>query len=354
MKKLSMMFKKTGLALEGGGGKGAYQIGSYIALQELGYKFDMVAGTSIGSLNAAIIAQGDIELAKEIWLNIDSELIGMNKDLVKLSKNFKINKDTIKTSFNEIIKIIQNKGLDTTKYKEMVTKYIDENKIRKSKMNYGLVTLRIKDLKPLELTIDEIEEGKLVDYILASSYFPLFKMDKIIDNSYYIDGGLTNNLPITLLEKNNCKKIVAVKIDGIGFNKKQTYEHTEIETISPTKETGPILMFDKEDIKNNFKMGYLDTLLYFKKLLGYKYYFKKFSFTKIILRNVNKKTLDLIKIIYKTDNLRIALIKSIEEILEDNNVDYYKVYKIKDIIKYIKENNLKSNNPIINELFEEI
>ena len=45
-----------GLALEGGGAKGSYEIGAYIALKELGYKFDMVAGTSIGSLNAALIS----------------------------------------------------------------------------------------------------------------------------------------------------------------------------------------------------------------------------------------------------------------------------------------------------------
>ena len=44
-----------GLALEGGGAKGSYEIGAYIALKELGFKFDAVAGTSIGSLNAAFI-----------------------------------------------------------------------------------------------------------------------------------------------------------------------------------------------------------------------------------------------------------------------------------------------------------
>ena len=346
--------KKVGLALEGGGGKGAYQIGAYIALKELGYKFDMVAGTSIGSLNAAIIVQDDIELAKEIWLKIDSEIIGMNQDLVKLSKNFKLNKDVLKSTIKEIKIIIDNKGLDTTKYKEMVNKYIDEEKIRKSKINYGLVTLRLNDLKPLELTIDEIEEGKLTEYILASSYFPLFKMDKIIDNSYYIDGGLTNNLPITLLEKHNCKKVIAIKIDGLGFTKKQTYSHTEVLTISPTKDTGPIILFDNKDVRNNFNMGYYDTYLYFNKLLGYKYYFKKIIFINLLLRNVNKNIKELIKMTYKTDSIKVALIKSIEEILEDNEVDYYKIYSIPKIIKYIKKNNLKSHNPIINDFIYKI
>ena len=185
-----------GLALEGGGAKGSYEIGAYVALTELGYKFDAVAGTSIGSLNAALIAQDSIKLAKDLWLNADSEIIGINKDIVKLKKNFTINKENIKTSFSELNKLLKNKGLDITKYKDILDKYIDEEKIRKSHINYGLVTVRLKDLKPLELTIKDIKSGKLSEYIMASSYLPVFKMEKIIDNSYYLDGGVSNNLPI--------------------------------------------------------------------------------------------------------------------------------------------------------------
>ena len=48
-----------GLVLEGGGTKGAYQLGAYKALKELGMEFDGIVGTSIGALNAAFIIQGD-------------------------------------------------------------------------------------------------------------------------------------------------------------------------------------------------------------------------------------------------------------------------------------------------------
>ena len=41
-----------GLALEGGGAKGAYEIGAYRALTELGYHFDVICGVSIGAINA--------------------------------------------------------------------------------------------------------------------------------------------------------------------------------------------------------------------------------------------------------------------------------------------------------------
>lgn len=343
-----------GLALEGGGAKGSYEIGAYIALKDLGYKFDMVAGTSIGSLNAALIVQGDMELAKKLWMNADSEMIGINKNIVKTYKNFDLTKENIENSIKEIKKIIQNKGLDVSNYINTIKKYIDEEKIRKSKINYGLVTVRVKDLKPLELTINEIEEGKLADYIMASSYLPVFKMNKIIDNSFYLDGGFTNNLPISLLEKHGCTEVIAIRINGIGTSKKSNLSKDNIIELTPTKYTGPVLMFDENDIKNNYYMGYYDTLLYFNKLDGFKYYFKKFRFYKFLSRKVNVNLINLLKLKYKTPDIKDTIIRSIEEILFDNKQEYYKVYSIPKILKYIKKNKLKSKNSLVTEFVYEL
>ena len=338
-----------GLALEGGGAKGSYEIGAYIALKELDYKFDMVAGTSIGSLNAAMISAGDVKLAKELWLSADSEIVGISKHLVQSYKKFKFDKESIKKTLTEINKIIKNKGLDVSKYKELIDKYVNEERVRKSNINYGLVTVRLKDLKPLELTINDIEEGKLNEYILASSYLPGFKFDKIIDDSFYLDGGFSNNLPITLLENNGCNDIIAIKIDGIGTTKKKINNKTKVIEISPTKNTGPILLFDKKDIENNYLMGYYDTLLYFKKIDGFKYYFKKFKFYKFLIRKEKQDLINLIKLKYKTPEEKDIVLKSIEEILEENKIYYYKIYNIPKIIKYIKKNKLKSRNSLVTE-----
>jgi len=341
--------KKIGLALEGGGAKGAYEIGAYVALKELGYKFDMVVGTSIGALNAALIVQGDIKLAKRLWLNANSEIIGLDNKLIGILKNFKISKENIKYSFDEINKIIKNNGLDVSIYKNMIDEYIDERKLRNSNIEYGLVTLRLNDFKPLEVTLKDIEFGKLSEYILASSYLPIFKMDKIIDGSYYFDGGVINNLPITLLQKNGCEKIYAIRINGIGNVNKKIFSNTDTYIIEPTKDTGSMVFFDNDDIKNNYNMGYYDTLLYFNKVDGFKYYFKKFIFYNLLIRKVNKNIINLIKLKYRVNDTKSCVIKSIEEILEDNNIDYYKIYSIYKMLKYIKKNRLKSKNNLVNE-----
>lgn len=61
----------VGLVLSGGGGKGAYQIGCWQALREFGADgFGVIAGTSVGALNAALIAQGAYEKARAVWFDI--------------------------------------------------------------------------------------------------------------------------------------------------------------------------------------------------------------------------------------------------------------------------------------------
>ena len=63
------MNKKIGLVLDGGGAKGAYQIGIWKALRETGLEryISCISGTSVGGLNAALFLQGELEKAENIW-----------------------------------------------------------------------------------------------------------------------------------------------------------------------------------------------------------------------------------------------------------------------------------------------
>jgi len=72
-----------GLALEGGGSRGAYHIGVVKAYLEAGYQFDGFVGTSIGAINAAILAQGEFEKAEELWTEISTSQL-FDDDITKL------------------------------------------------------------------------------------------------------------------------------------------------------------------------------------------------------------------------------------------------------------------------------
>ena len=73
-----------GLALEGGGAKGAYQAGAIKALTQRKIYFDGVAGTSIGAINAALYACGNLEGLYKLWPEMDSKYIfGIDGSLLK-------------------------------------------------------------------------------------------------------------------------------------------------------------------------------------------------------------------------------------------------------------------------------
>ena len=78
-----------GFALEGGGAKGAYQAGAYIALRKRHIKPAIIAGTSIGSLNAALMVQGDIKKLVSLWLNTTTDIFGISGSLAEKIKSKK-------------------------------------------------------------------------------------------------------------------------------------------------------------------------------------------------------------------------------------------------------------------------
>ena len=112
---------KRALVLSGGGAKGSYELGVYKALKRLGFKFDIITGTSIGSLNGALFATNDYKKAKKLWFTIDSKEV-FGHDLVTKRSYLRFAKD-----------IITQKGLKFDKAEEIMSKYIIEDKIRKSK-----------------------------------------------------------------------------------------------------------------------------------------------------------------------------------------------------------------------------
>ena len=58
--------KEYGVVLEGGGAKGAYQIGVWRALIEAGIRIRGLAGTSVGGLNAAFICMSVCQMRKHV------------------------------------------------------------------------------------------------------------------------------------------------------------------------------------------------------------------------------------------------------------------------------------------------
>ena len=242
-----------GLALEGGGARGSYQIGAYKALVESGFRFSSIVGTSIGAINAAVICSGGLELLEGIWKEIDSSIFEINPQMCDeiIQGNKQIKRDVT-------LDILKNQGISLNKLKDILNKYVDEEKVRNNNIKFGLVITKLKGMKSLEYTIDDIPKGKLIDYLIASSSLPIFKIEKNIDEHIYLDGGFRNVLPLTLLENMGCKNIIGIRLKKFGIIRKTKNKDTKVFLIEPSKSTGSTLFFNQDTIDENIKLGYND------------------------------------------------------------------------------------------------
>lgn len=259
--------KEYGVVFAGGGARGSYQIGVWKALNELGLNITAVAGTSIGAINGAMMVQNDFETAYRLWQNIEIGDV-INLEGLGIAKNKKIGLKDLAANLKDIM---HGRGLDISPLKKMLNEYINEKAIRGSNIEFGLVTFSLSDLKPLFLYKEDIPDGKIVDYLIASASLPLFQSHEM-DNKRYIDGAAYDNMPVTLIKEKGIRDIITVDISGIGVVRKWTFKGVNIIQIKNSEDLGGILEFDGERIKRNIEIGYLDALKVFGKYLGARYY----------------------------------------------------------------------------------
>ena len=263
-----------GIALEGGSSKGAYHLGVLKALFERGYKFKGAVGTSIGAFNAAMIVQGDFDVCYNMWKNMQPEtLFNVDNQFMENLVDKNIDRGMLEYASKEAKKVIKNKGIDTTKLRRILDLYIDEEKIRKSDMDFGLVTIEFDGLKPVPVEIfkEDIPEGKIKDYIMASANLPVFKSEDI-DGRTFIDGGFYDNCPLRLLESKGYDDLVAVRVSPNRKLREPINESTKFIEIKPSEPLGRGLIFSNDTIRRNMLKGYFDRIKKIEGLKGNKYY----------------------------------------------------------------------------------
>lgn len=289
--------KKTALVLSGGGSRGAYEVGVWKALNEMGISIDIVAGASVGAINGAMVAQGDLTLTEKLWKQLETQMV-FDIDAAPQSGNDDNNNREYNRSINipeiggipasEALayarEIVLNGGAGSSGLHSMLSEFIDEKKVRESGIDYGLVTTGYPDLNGHFLFLDDIPEGQLIDYIMASaSCFPAVQK-YVIDEKKYIDGGYRDNMPVEMGMNKGATSIIAVDLQAAGIVRKDTVEKArescdEFHLIRSSSELGNFLVFDTDNTLKLIQLGYLDTMKEFKNLDGIKYTFDKNIFT---------------------------------------------------------------------------
>ena len=316
---------KKALVLGGGGAKGSYQIGVWKALRRLHIKFDIVTGVSIGALNGGFYASKQYGLAKRMWLTVKtSDFFDYDIGGKKL---------TAQEALGLFEQIIRHGGMSFDKAEDYLKKYLKEEAIRNSNIDYGLLTVSLTTKKPRELTKDEIPKGKLLDYMCASSICYPAVAKKEIDGEYFIDGGFYDGLPINLAIDMGAEEILAIDLSVFGLKKDPKNKNIKIETIKMKDNTPLTLSFTKEYALKNISLGYNDAMKHYNKLDGNLYTFRKNDLSKNY-NKISKKFVSLLKniLLEETKN------KIIKELFSLGN--FNKLFKnIKDSKSIDKEVN---------------
>lgn len=207
------MAAKKALYLAGGGARGAYQAGVLKAighiLQVKTLPFDMISGVSVGSINAAILAENandfpkGIEKLEMIWSEIHCQQIYK-------SSNYELSKSVMRNVSTLIMKQRQaGHLLDTTPLMELIEETLDFTKVAQNIEAGYLDTLEIiSNCYETNQTVSFYSHNHSefsdwvyprhkshrvtmeAEHILASSALPLFFPTVPIDGFHYGDGSV--------------------------------------------------------------------------------------------------------------------------------------------------------------------
>ncbi len=345
------------IVLSGGGSKGAYQMGVWAALKKLNIHYDIVTGTSVGALNAALMVQKTFYKGLFFWYNLNSKMI-FNEDLKQDYHTKEGKKDILKWYAKGVL----NGGIEVKGLEDTIRQVIQPKKVLKSNVDMGIVTFNMKTLKPKIVKKKDLNENNLCDYLLASaSCFPAFKM-KTIEEENYIDGGIYDNLPINLAIDLGATEVIAIDLKEVGFKQKVKNKNIPITYIEPRNDIGSFLIFEKNMSRRAMRLGYNDTLKVMNYLDGVKYTFKKNdleknyqkykeqyqqNIKKILTSKANQTLLDsilkltIVKRILSPNEMKKEYTNIIENLGEILEIEDSKIYSITKYNKLLKEEFLK-------------
>lgn len=186
IKVLKKLFEKKkftlGLALGGGGAKGSVHLGALRAFEEAGLEFDVVAGTSIGSLVGALYARG------LNWREIDVAVSSSGLNDVK----------------NLIVSRLTGHGVDDII--KAVCGNLDFTDLKKP---FSAVAVELSSGEEKDFI-----EGDLVKAIGASCAIPPFFHAVTIDGKQYVDGAYRNSVPCDVAKILGADFVVGVDLSN--------------------------------------------------------------------------------------------------------------------------------------------
>lgn len=291
-----------GLVLAGGGAKGIYQIGAWRAIRELEIPITCVVGTSVGAMNGAMVACSQYEGAVALWENMSIEKgFSLPEPLRVPDRLF-----SLKNADILIREMWRNGGLDISPIRKELEALVNEDALRASPVEFGLVTFELSRRQPRHLFRNQIPRGRLMDYIMASSAYPGLKQPEIYGHKY-LDGGVIDNVPVKMMMRRHPDNIIVVNIGDVGLPKGLDPKMNLV-YIKPIDSLGTAFEFRPETARTKMDMGWYDTMKAFGRFSGEWMYFPNEEYQRLrdeLGENVVK-GLEHAARLYGLDKLRVC------------------------------------------------
>ena len=179
--------RDVALVLGSGGARGLAHIGAIEELEARGYRIRSIAGCSMGAMIAGMYAAGQLQDAKEWFLQVDQQVILKMVDL--------------SISLNSLVK-----GERVIRELEKV---VPDQQIQSLNIPCAIVAADL-------ISADEVvfRSGSLFEAIRASMSIPLFFQPVQRGHKLLIDGGTLNPLPLNRVKRTKGDLLVAMNISG--------------------------------------------------------------------------------------------------------------------------------------------
>lgn len=208
---------KIGLALSGGGARGAAHIGVIRELERQNIQIDYIAGTSMGSIIAGLYASGmSVDEIEQAYRSIDWQAVlndaPPRRDL------------SMRRKFDQAIFQMDKKvGIKNGKI-NLPSGVIRGQKLELELQKLLMHSAEVKDFDKLpipfravasDITSNQavvIGDGSMAQALRASMAVPGVFTPVKIDDSLLVDGGITNNLPVDVVRNMGADIVIAVDI----------------------------------------------------------------------------------------------------------------------------------------------
>ena len=173
---------KLGIALGSGGAKGFAELGALKAFEENDIHFDIVGGTSIGSIVGAFYSAGYSPT-----------------DIVEMLKRL-----NLAEIMNTLIV-----GTETSRLERVIERELDVKNIEQLKKPFICIATELNSGAEKVFS-----QGSIAKALAASSCFPPFFKPAVIDGVKYVDGAFTNSIPADKVREMGADYVIGIDLSN--------------------------------------------------------------------------------------------------------------------------------------------